>query len=201
MASEPPPLWLDFTDFSTPAPSETWLDDAAVITLLVSLFLLNHVVSIARRKKRERLAEQMAHTLLQAVIDQVAPFGALSGRAIWSAKSGNITFEITFPEGITSVHCQFGVSPISVAQAALGARPDVGDEPRAEAFDEAPSPQPQSTGWWSVLGVGRNADYREVRIAYRKRAMEIHPDRGGRAEDMAAINVAMDEAEAELGKA
>jgi hypothetical protein len=63
---------------------------------------------------------------------------------------------------------------------------------------EAPPPLPKSAGArtprstpaassWSVLGLEAGATLVEVKRAFRQRALETHPDRGGRAEDFVAI--------------
>jgi hypothetical protein len=46
--------------------------------------------------------------------------------------------------------------------------------------------------WWEVLGVPRNAAREDIRQAYRRLASANHPDRGGDAATMAAINAAHD---------
>lgn len=48
----------------------------------------------------------------------------------------------------------------------------------------------QSSGnkdYYKILGVNRNADIKEVKKAYRKRALETHPDQGGNKEEFAEI--------------
>jgi hypothetical protein len=49
-------------------------------------------------------------------------------------------------------------------------------------------PAPASTDWRSVLGIGPHATLDEARAAYRRKASEHHPDRGGSADTMTAIN-------------
>lgn len=39
--------------------------------------------------------------------------------------------------------------------------------------------------YYKILGVDRNADLKEIKKAYRKRAMETHPDQGGNKEEFA----------------
>jgi DnaJ domain len=46
---------------------------------------------------------------------------------------------------------------------------------------------------WQVLGVGANATRDEIDEAYRRLAMEHHPDRGGDPQQMARINAARDD--------
>lgn len=48
--------------------------------------------------------------------------------------------------------------------------------------------------WWDVLGVEQSATRVQVEIAYRKEAMRVHPDVGGTAEQMSALNAARDAA-------
>ena len=48
------------------------------------------------------------------------------------------------------------------------------------------------TNHCSVLGVRRTATPPEVKAAYRAKAREAHPDRGGSAERFAAIQCAYD---------
>ena len=53
---------------------------------------------------------------------------------------------------------------------------------------------------FSVLGVGRDATLDEVRSARRKLASEFHPDHGGDAATMGAINIAYEEVVAQLAQ-
>lgn len=48
--------------------------------------------------------------------------------------------------------------------------------------------------WWKVLGVPVNATFDQVEQAYRDKAFEYHPDRGGDHQKMAEINSAMETA-------
>mgnify|MGYP003324366231 CR=1 FL=1 len=45
---------------------------------------------------------------------------------------------------------------------------------------------------YEVLGVARNATDRDLRTAYRRLALEHHPDQGGCEETMARLNHARD---------
>jgi hypothetical protein len=55
-----------------------------------------------------------------------------------------------------------------------------------------PSATPAQQTWWQVLGVPNSATRDDVRAAYRRLASIHHPDRGGSAATMAAINAAHD---------
>lgn len=44
--------------------------------------------------------------------------------------------------------------------------------------------------WWKELGVAVNATAEQIKIAYRDRAKECHPDAGGSHESMARLNEA-----------
>lgn len=53
--------------------------------------------------------------------------------------------------------------------------------------------------WRAELGVAANeSDIARVKAAFRRKASEAHPDRGGSHEQMAAVNAAMAEARKEL---
>lgn len=53
--------------------------------------------------------------------------------------------------------------------------------------------------WWEVLGVPARPAWSEVEGAYRRLAVERHPDRGGSDESMAELNAARDAARKALG--
>lgn len=55
-------------------------------------------------------------------------------------------------------------------------------------FTALPAPEQ----WWQVLGVTSAAGSDEINEAYRRLAMEHHPDRGGDEQHMARINYARD---------
>lgn len=55
-------------------------------------------------------------------------------------------------------------------------------------FVALPSPEQP----WQVLGVQMSANRAEIEQAYRRLAMQHHPDRGGDADEMARINSARD---------
>lgn len=50
-------------------------------------------------------------------------------------------------------------------------------DPRGAPASAGEAPQPESV--WAVLGVGREVTAEELKAAYRRRALETHPDHGG----------------------
>lgn len=54
-------------------------------------------------------------------------------------------------------------------------------------------PAPTGKQWFDVLGVTPQASRDEINVAYRKLASTAHPDKGGTATAMAALNQARDE--------
>lgn len=63
-------------------------------------------------------------------------------------------------------------------------------------------PAPQSIGpkWWDVLGVARSWPLDAIEAVWRTKVEKAHPDRGGSAEDMAALNAAIAQARKEKGR-
>ena len=53
---------------------------------------------------------------------------------------------------------------------------------------------------WAVLGLSSRASVGEVKSAYRKRALSLHPDRGGDAAQFRALHSAYEEALRRLAK-
>ncbi|WP_442943509.1 J domain-containing protein [Nostoc sp.] len=57
---------------------------------------------------------------------------------------------------------------------------------------------PSKDSWWIVLGVLPTATFDEAQSAYRQLAQKSHPDFGGTHNEMAKINLAYQEAKAQL---
>ncbi|HEY4104342.1 MAG TPA: J domain-containing protein [Polyangiaceae bacterium] len=53
---------------------------------------------------------------------------------------------------------------------------------------------------WEILGLKPSATLTEIKSAYRKRALEAHPDRGGSAERFRALQTAYESALTRRGK-
>lgn len=57
---------------------------------------------------------------------------------------------------------------------------------------------PDSANWRATLGIGVGATLADAREAYRRKAAEHHPDRGGDSQKMSKINAAWQQAQANL---
>jgi hypothetical protein len=66
----------------------------------------------------------------------------------------------------------------------------------ASSSDEAPKARatPNATSIWQTLGLESGATIAEIKRAYRARALQTHPDRGGSAEEFRAIQSAYEAA-------
>ena len=51
-----------------------------------------------------------------------------------------------------------------------------------------------ATNWWEILGIGRDANTKEIKNAYRSMARVHHPDSGGDVEQFKRIREAYDTA-------
>lgn len=72
-------------------------------------------------------------------------------------------------------------------------------EQRHEQAQAPRSEVPAARGWRQVLGLPSfERDIARIKRAYRKKALMVHPDRGGNDELMASVNVAFAEAREEL---
>lgn len=65
-------------------------------------------------------------------------------------------------------------------------------QPHAPSPRDGAKPDPSSI--WSLLGVSSNATEADLKAAYRKKAMEAHPDHGGDAETFRRVVAAYAEA-------
>ncbi|MCK6534948.1 MAG: DnaJ domain-containing protein [Polyangiaceae bacterium] len=72
-------------------------------------------------------------------------------------------------------------------------------EPRA-ARPNGPARDEHNASIWSVLGVSAHVTDAELKTAYRKKAIETHPDRGGDAEAFRHVVAAYAEARRRLRK-
>ncbi len=80
----------------------------------------------------------------------------------------------------------------AAAPALAGARacaPDAIDALSWGALATEPANRP---AWAKTLGVSAECSEEELKRAYRRRALEVHPDRGGSAEDFAHVQRAFE---------
>ncbi len=73
-------------------------------------------------------------------------------------------------------------------------------EPRAARPEASASSSAETASIWQVLGVGRDVTEAELKAAYRKRALETHPDHGGDEAAFRRVLRAYDEAKRRLRK-
>jgi len=64
-----------------------------------------------------------------------------------------------------------------------------------QALPPAAGPEP----WWTVLGIERGAGLAEIRVAYRAKVKEAHPDAGGNADAFNRVQQAYEAAMKEMG--
>lgn len=83
---------------------------------------------------------------------------------------------------------QLGLPPFAAAGAGGGGGPRATREPPAGSI-------------WATLGVAADASVAEIRAAFRRQALVLHPDRGGDPERFRALRAAHDEALARRGRA
>jgi hypothetical protein len=86
------------------------------------------------------------------------------------------------------------------ARVLQGESPWPSAEPKAKAVPRAgvrPSPE---ISVWALLGLTSRASVVEVKGAYRRRALELHPDRGGDPAQFRALHAAYEEALRRLAK-
>jgi hypothetical protein len=73
-------------------------------------------------------------------------------------------------------------------------------EPKAKAVPHAATRASAEESVWARLGLTSRASAEEVKGAYRKRALALHPDRGGDPAQFRALHAAYEEALRRLAK-
>lgn len=200
----------DLMDFLPPLPAgDGWYDDLAVLCLIVSFVLIHALTRRALRRRRSRRLAAEMNGIIEILGAELRWVGARSIQASWRDSSPSFSIAVRFDEGTVTLTCRRGVTVEALVAAVVEAwrsgiaaqAGSVEDEPFVEdrREGEAPSePAVVNRAWWQVLGVRKDAGYREVRVAYRDLAMVHHPDQGGSADRMIEINAAMEAARAEL---
>lgn len=118
--------------------------------------------------------------------------GADSVEILWQHGDPAIQVSASFDgEGVFSVRSETQPKRDRAVMAAVSRIID----DRVEAWNHARFGFSSSESWWRVLEVSPQAGVADVRQAYRLKAMETHPDRGGSHDGMARLNRAMDDAE------
>jgi hypothetical protein len=75
---------------------------------------------------------------------------------------------------------------------------DATDEAETARVESSRAPAPRSA--WAVLGVEPRASAADIKKAFRKRALETHPDRGGSDEAFRSVKKAYEQALAKSAK-
>lgn len=179
-----------------------WIDEALVVLAILAVLILHWLGRWVARRQRELACADYVDELLDEVLSSLEANGIVAATARWRPRSGRMMVDVQFAdhrrlgvEGRIGTSTQDVVSALLMAlQASEGF--DATSEDVADAF-EMPVPA-EEHGWWNILGVARTASYSEVRTAYRTLAKTTHPDQGGSAEAMSALNAAMDTAKAEI---
>jgi len=65
-----------------------------------------------------------------------------------------------------------------------------GERPPRRTVARARPARVQPPSAWELLGLAKGASVAEIKAAYRKRALETHPDHGGDADDFRALHAA-----------
>jgi hypothetical protein len=63
-----------------------------------------------------------------------------------------------------------------------------------ERAKRTPKNEPENESIWTVLGVGADATAEELKLAFRRKALETHPDQGGDSESFRRVVRAFQEA-------
>ena len=67
------------------------------------------------------------------------------------------------------------------------------EQPRPHHQHSLSPPGGDKESWWSVLGVPFDAPLHAAEAAYRELVLVAHPDRGGTADAMSRLNIAISE--------
>lgn len=179
------------------------VDEVLVVGAILGVLILHWFGRIMAQRQRERACAAYVDALLDELLSSLADHGLVSATARWRPRSGRMMVEAQFAgQRRLGVEGRVGAASADVVDALLMALQasvdfDVDVEESAAAFDSVSA---EDRGWWSILGVSRFASYSEVRSAYRTLAKTAHPDQGGSAEAMSALNAAMDTAKAEIAR-
>jgi hypothetical protein len=114
---------------------------------------------------------------------------------------GARSVEDALAAAIRAAGCHLILGPSEWARAwvrILAGRP-AWDEKRTAGSHESHTAAPKGSGdanlsIWEILGISQGASPQEIKRAYRERALEVHPDRGGSAEAFRNLQRAYDEA-------
>lgn len=179
--------------------------DAVWLLVAVLVLLLENMVRRQIVEARQKRIQREVARAFELVEEKLKPW-AVQIEMSWFTNGPAMQFRVFTHEGDEFEILVAGCSRIdSATRAALHMRDELGRHYakrsrhiHEEDAAQAPPARPVS-GWWTTLGVSREATIDEVNRAWRKLSATVHPDRGGTAAAMASVNVARDEARKEIG--
>jgi hypothetical protein len=80
------------------------------------------------------------------------------------------------------------------ANVLVGKEPWAGQRASGDEAPIRPKGVPSNPSVWSTLGLKADATVTQIKSAYKKRALETHPDRGGTSADFRALQAAYESA-------
>lgn len=186
----------EFFDAFDPASSAA--DDLFVLAAILAAILISRIVTRLRGERLATARAEWARTFGEQVANDI---GAATGsdaevQVAWYRRRPVVEVRVFASGCSVTYRTAIGERPGPAAQtilaAILSSLADVDAADEVHPIDE-PVPEEAPTGWWSVLGIGPDANRQAISVAYRRLAMENHPDHGGSDTAMARINAARDE--------
>lgn len=151
-----------------------------------------------RRHRRIEAIDQALREKLEVMLNVIPQVQRID--LSWSPQTGSASLAFGFDVGDFDYHANIGFDPHAVAAHVVDLVQDdllraAQNTPEAEVQPPSAAPEPaRRRTWWEILGVSRDADTREIRVAHRRLSLKKHPDLGGSDAEMAEINAARDEA-------
>lgn len=177
----------------------------AVLAVVYVLLRLREVWVARRRRRAAAAGVERAGA---GVRIEVALWGGGDYEVLWFLRSPAVTIRFGTPEGPVSLTVEdqptredaLAAAAILLRRARLAEERAARDRAGSPEDGTVPDEPPQATGepWRDTLGLGPSDGLREAEAAWRALARRHHPDVGGSAEAMAAINRARDEARSAL---
>lgn len=165
------------------------------LALILAGIWINTGYRKTRRDRHIAAIDQALREKLEMMLDLIPGVERID--LSWSSRTGEVVFIFGFNVGDFDYHADIGFVPDAVAAHVTDLVREALFTPDDGSVAEAPPPpslEPRGRMWWEILGVSRDADVREIRVAHRTLSLRNHPDLGGSDDKMAEINAARDEA-------